>query len=182
MARATVVSGATFTTNNSYMFFTGAGLIPPDLVDGGGVGYLRDIRITRASGVRNVLLRIGSTQSESISGTGPDLTPAWENNATALTVIRHRGSATTEIVIPGPGSALRPDTSDPYDWQPQNVSAVRAFAAAHGRGDTYDIVLDDGIRYVPSLKIGGELVQSLKIGSELVGIIKIGSEIAYRAD
>ena len=116
--------------------------------------------------------------------TQQDLTPAWEGNDAALTVIRTRSGVETQIVIPGPTATGSSDDSDaPYTWTSPNYTDVLAFAADERSTDTYVIILSDEPAYTPTLKVGSKFVERLKIGSQFVGALKypIESEFAYVA-
>ena len=98
----------------SSLEWAGAVLIDPKFVEGGGVAYLRYIRVIGGS----IQLRTSLTAGADPDDAGPELTPLWETYEEAITLTDSLGNS---IVLKGPN---HPDNSfaegtEPYFWTPR---------------------------------------------------------------
>ena len=109
-------------------------LIPPALVQGGGVAYFMGFDGNTYSGggrhFADLNLTTALTAGALNPGTaGPRLTPKWESYEEALTI----SAGGRQIAIPGPNhpSNQSRDTSEPYFWNlgPTAATAWRTFSA-----------------------------------------------------
>ena len=205
MANTTISLGRPGIQTSSLLWwnFLPGAAVPGFLSTSGQTIYLRRFSLDRFQGVRF------QVAAQASGADGPDLTPEWEQYASAITLSRGRG---TELTIAGPdypgnrGSGER-DPTEPYEWflPSRETTALVAFiAASRSAGqDAYSLILDDGVPTIidaspiawsmtipnatgeliqpNNLKIGAEFIDEMKIGDEFVGVMKIGSEIVYRS-
>ena len=108
------------------------------MVDGEDA-FLRQISSTG----NNARLNVSSTATDPAGDPGPELTPAWELYARAITLTNT--DTNESIVLKGPG---HPDNSfsddeEPYFWTPDNGSDFSAWSVA-ANNNAVSITMDDG--------------------------------------
>ena len=116
--------------------WSGAALIDPALIEGGGTAYLRFIRRIG----NNFQVRLSATATADPENVGPEFTEAFETADSAFTFAA--GGST--LVLKGPGNADNSfaDASEPYFWSPDNGAAMSSwFASAVG---DFTLTLTDG--------------------------------------
>ena len=101
--------------------------IDPALVEGGGVAYLRVVRIAVADATNQILTSAGPHGITLIAG--PHLTPAWEVYESAITI---EAPGLTPLVLSGPATPdyHAPDDDEPYNFLILNASMKEAEIAA----------------------------------------------------
>ena len=117
--------------------WSGAALIDPALIEGGGTAYLRFIRRIG----NNFQVRLSATATADPENVGPEFTEAFETADSAFTFAT--GGST--FVLKGPGHANNSfaDASEPYFWSPDNGAAMSSwFASAVG---DFTLTLTDGL-------------------------------------
>ena len=100
--------------------------IDPALVEGGGVAYLRVVRIAAADATIQIMTSVGpSSNIYRALRKGPDLTPAWEVYESAITI---EAPGLTPLVISGPATPeyFRRDDREPYNFYILNASMKEA--------------------------------------------------------
>ena len=117
--------------------WSGAALIDPALIEGGGTAYLRFVR----SIGNNFQVRLSATATADPENVGPEFTEAFETAGSAFTFAA--GGST--LVLKGPGNADNSfaDASEPYFWSPDNGDAMSSwFASTVGN---FTLTLTDGL-------------------------------------
>ena len=117
--------------------WSGAALIDPALIEGGGTAYLRFIRRIG----NNFQVRLSATATADPENVGPEFTEAFETADSAFTFAA--GGST--LVLKGPGNADNSfaDASEPYFWTPDNGAAMSSwFASTLGN---FTLTLSDGL-------------------------------------
>ena len=138
-------------------------LLPAGLLAGGGTAYIRQISVISVGGFRAVGLNVSTSISQPDYESGPELTPAWERSASALSFAAPgRGS----ITIKGPThpDSVVMDSTEPYSWRPDNYSALVTWLNALSSTDRVSITLSDGLGVpsaiitagTPTLSAGGQ--------------------------
>ena len=116
--------------------WSGAALIDPALIEGGGTAYLRFIRRIG----NNFQVRLSATATAEPENVGPEFTEAFETADGAFTFTAEAST----LVLKGPGNADNSfaDASEPYFWSPDNGAAMSSwFASAVG---DFTLTLTDG--------------------------------------
>ncbi len=116
--------------------WSGAVLLDPDLVKGGGAVYLRHIRRV----VNSIQVRLAATASAAPDDAGPEFTDTFETAERAFTFTAGEDS----VVLHGPGHPGNSfaDASEPYFWTPNNGADMAAWFSRNF-GD-FTLTLDDG--------------------------------------
>ena len=169
MASVTLDIGAPTLNASTLTGWTGLSLpIPASLVVGSAGTNLIQFLLPRNT---------NNNVSVSTASTTADLTPAWEQNDNAVTIIRMRGGTEIgrmSIVGPDVSTNVFRDTTEPYAWRPANIAEVVTFNVANQRGDTYQLILSDEPAYTPTLKqSNGKFVHRIKQpNGKFLGAIK----------
>ena len=95
--------------------WTGAVLVDPSLIDGGGTAYLREFGLSDLQS--SVILRLAANATDDPVSAGPEFTPALEISAVAITLEEVGGNS---FVLTGPNyqGTVFADQTEPYDWNP----------------------------------------------------------------
>ena len=163
-------------------------LIDPDLIVGGGVGYVRDIGLySDPDGLQRLYTR--DIDAGSGSSADPQLTEAWENNALAITY-DVPGSGITPLTVTGPNNSAvgARDSTEPYGWFYDSgsshlsdiadfITAYRLLTDDQKAGTTY--TLSDGLDdVVPSDPVTHRLRGEVTAAASAQGRIRAGSSPA----
>ena len=116
--------------------WSGAALIDPALIEGGGTAYLRFIRRIG----NNFQVRLSATATADPENVGPEFTEAFETADGAFTFT----AGASPLVLKGPGNDDNSfaDADEPYFWTPDNSAAMSSwFASTLGN---FTLTLTDG--------------------------------------
>ena len=116
--------------------WSGAALIDPALIEGGGTAYLRFIRRIG----NNFQVRLSAAATADPENVGPEFTEAFETADSAFTFTVEAST----LVLKGPGNADNSfaDADEPYFWTPDNGAAMSSWFASTV-GD-FTLTLTDG--------------------------------------
>ena len=117
--------------------WSGAALIDPTLIEGGGTAYLRHIRPIGNS----IQVLLSAAADGDADAAGPEFTGALEGAESAFTF--DAGGASLTLKGPGHAGNVFADPSEPYYWTPDNGAEMNAWFAAV-EGDV-TLALDDGV-------------------------------------
>ena len=162
--------------------------IPASLMSGAAAGWLRYIAFGNSFSHRrlpNLVKRItlrASAGAEAGSGTGPDLSAAWEKSVKAVT-IQVNG---VDYVFPGPDAPtgiIGRDRSEPYRWAVEGVQTlVTAYRAlnANVRAGT-KLILDDGaaVDKKQGVHLGGAIAKKLYFGGREYSKLYVGGNLIF---
>ena len=133
------------------------GYAVPDALKAAGVTgdvFLRQFQLGHLLSSR---IQTSAIDSGAGGDTGPELSTAWEDNPTAITV--RRAGSVDSFVAPGPnapGSGFV-DPTEPYDWQMSLAKRTefRIYAEGVGTGTytDWEITLDDGVAPPPVVPV-----------------------------
>ena len=118
--------------------WSGAALLDPELVAGGGAAYLRFIQRIGNS----IQVRLAATASGAPDDAGPEFTEAFETAEGAFTFAAGGDS----VILKGPGHPGNSfiDASEPYFWTPDNGAAMATWFI--DRYGAFTLTLDDGFQ------------------------------------
>ena len=141
------------------------GPINPDIVDGGGSAYLRQLEF---NDLNTFTVRLATVLSQ-MGAAGPDLTSAFET-AGSITVAAGSESYTFNIA-----DADNVDTAEPYIWnaasRPGMLAFITAFIALDAATQAAAIVtLNDGAGVAPSFTDNTGDAQTWTVGTAITSI------------
>ena len=173
----TLDDGTRYVTHYYYLGIEDDGIpVNQELLAGDVPGNLVDLQIQtndpRGLGDRRGLSRI-LIQTPGVRGSftpGPDLSPAWESYASAIQLSQVGRGSSGRITLKGPAHPdnTRNDADEPYNWLPDNASALVTWANRAGSRNII-LTLDDGIPDAISVSatLDGSLAGSLQAVVEL---------------
>ena len=134
---------------NDNIFFDGAVLLDPGLINNNATAYLRYIQNFGGS----IQMQLSSTATGAPTASGPNFTDAIEIFDNAL--IFRNNNNTSSVILKGPGhpSNTFPDPSEPYFWTPDNSSDFNSFWGNVANTQNVVLTITDGL----SAGLGGSL-------------------------
>lgn len=134
------------TTDSRRWFNVFSGLLIPGtlLANTSDTAYLRFMFLRWNQS--NQQFRLDSVDSGSGSGSGPEMSSAWESSAVALTI----SDGTNSLTVKGPShpDSSPSDDDEPYSWNVPSADqmAIEAFFNSYDGTSDLTLTLDDGLR------------------------------------
>ena len=144
------------------LLWAGSLLVDPELVEGGGVLYLREFKWNESSDFL-VQVTFSSGPSSDPDTTGNDLIEDVETSERAFTLTRGNGSS---IRIPGPlaqSSQQEDSDGEPYLWRPGNWIAVRNWVNNLGADEEITLKISATVSHSVSLSSSAALSAEIDV-------------------